>query len=67
MSVSAPPRGRVSRPAGVPKPPSKVPKTLGMLATLAVLLLCVWAIDAPWSRLAEAPGVLGDYLRLMSQ
>lgn len=50
-----------------PTPPSKLPKTLGMVATLAVLVLCIWAVNAPWSRLVDAPGVLGDYLRLMSQ
>lgn len=58
--------GRVTRPAGVPQAPSKVPRTLGMLATLAVLLVCLWAVQAPWSRLIDAPGVFGDYLRLMS-
>jgi len=60
-------RGPVTRPAGVPKAPSKLPKTLGMLATLAVLLLCIWAVDAPWSRLLDAPGEFADYLRLMSE
>jgi phosphonate transport system permease protein len=65
--VSAAFEGRVTRPAGVPRAPSKAPHTLGMLATLAVLLLCVWAVQAPWSRLVDAPGVLGGYLRLMSE
>jgi phosphonate transport system permease protein len=50
-----------------PHPPSKLPKTLGMLATLAVLLVCIWAVNAPWSRLLDAPGIFGDYLRLMSE
>lgn len=52
--------------AARPQAPSKLPKTLGMLATMAVLLLCIWAVNAPWSRLLEAPGIFGDYLRLMS-
>ena len=49
-----------------PQAPSRLPKTLGMLATLAVLLLCIWAVNAPWSQLLEL-GRFGDYLALMSQ
>lgn len=67
MSVPARARGPVTRPDGVPPAPSTLPRTLGMLATLAALLLCVWAVQAPWSRLLDAPGILGEYARLMSE
>ncbi len=67
--MTAPVRQReaVSSPDGVPKAPSTLPTTLGMLATLGVLLLCVWAVQAPWSRLLDSPGVFAGYARLMSE
>lgn len=58
---------RSHEPTARPLPPSRWKSTLGMLVTLAVLLVCVWAVRAPWARLADAPGVLGGYLELMAQ
>ncbi|HLS26921.1 MAG TPA: phosphonate ABC transporter, permease protein PhnE [Beutenbergiaceae bacterium] len=55
--------GKSARPA----PPSKIRKTLGMLALAAVLLLAFTQVDARWERLpafvTEAPG----YIALMTQ
>ncbi|ACQ80920.1 phosphonate ABC transporter, inner membrane subunit [Beutenbergia cavernae DSM 12333] len=50
-----------------PTPPSKLPRTIGLLVSGAIVVVCAVTLDAQWSRLLEAPGVLGNYLRLMSQ
>lgn len=56
------------RPEGVtrPEPPSKLPKTLGMLSLLLVVLLAVWVADAPWLRVLDTPEKFTQYGGLMT-
>jgi len=49
-----------------PEPPSKLPKTLGMLALLVVVLLAVWIADAPWLRVLDIPEKFTQYGALMA-
>lgn len=50
-----------------PDPPSKLPKTLGLLATLALVLLAVWVADAPWLRVLDVPAKMQQYGALMAE
>lgn len=50
-----------------PSPPSKLPRTLGMLGTLAAVLLAVWIVEAPWVRVFDIPEKVQQYGELMSQ
>lgn len=50
-----------------PRRPNPWKQVTGSLVTGLVVVLCVVTVDAQWSRLSEAPGVLGDYLRLMTR
>jgi phosphonate transport system permease protein len=49
-----------------PTLPSKTGVTLGWVAGGAVFLLCLYLVDARWSRLPEAPGILANYVDLMA-
>lgn len=49
-----------------PDPPSKLPKTLGLLATLGLVLLAVWVADAPWLRVLDIPEKMRQYGGLMA-
>lgn len=48
-----------------PTPPSKVWYVIGELAALAVVVVCIIAVDAKWHRLIEAPGIAATYVPLM--
>lgn len=50
-----------------PKRPNPWRQVTGSLVTAVVVVLCVVTVDAQWARLSEAPGILGDYLRLMTR
>lgn len=54
-------------PSSWPQPPSKTRKTIGLVLGVIVVVACVFLVDSRWSRLVEAPGILGGYLRLMTQ
>lgn len=54
-------------PSTLPKPPSKTKQTIGLVAGVVVVVVCVFLVDARWSRLIEAPGILGGYFGLMTQ
>ncbi len=49
-----------------PEPPSKLPKVLGMLALLGVVLVAVWLADAPWLRVLDVPEKFAQYGALMT-
>ncbi|HHU08944.1 MAG TPA: phosphonate ABC transporter, permease protein PhnE [Intrasporangiaceae bacterium] len=55
--------------AGTPRPQPlrRWPKTLGMLATAAVIIGAVLLVDARWSRVPEIPGSLAHYVALMGR
>ncbi|BDZ65546.1 phosphonate ABC transporter, permease protein PhnE [Agromyces mangrovi Wang et al. 2018] len=50
-----------------PTPPSKWPHTIGLLISLAVVILAVWLVDANWIRLADLPASIGNYVVLMGE
>lgn len=64
-AVEAPPREpeRQTR----PKPPSKWPKTLSLLATLGVVLVAIRLADAPWARVLDIPEKIRQYGGLMAE
>lgn len=59
--------GRRPQAARRPDPPSKLPRTLGLLATLGLVLLAVWIADAPWMRVLDIPEKLQQYGGLMAE
>lgn len=50
-----------------PRPPSRVRKTITLLAGAAVIVACVIAVDARWSELPALPATMAGYLELMAQ
>ncbi len=50
-----------------PQPPSRTPKTVGLIVGTAVIVACFVLVEARWSELAGLPGTLVDYVVLMSQ
>jgi phosphonate transport system permease protein len=53
----------LSRPAA----PKHTWRTVGIAIGLAVFVACLVFVEARWSRLPEAPGIVVDYLGLMSR
>ncbi|CAN5192142.1 MAG: phosphonate ABC transporter, permease protein PhnE [Nocardioides sp.] len=49
-----------------PDPPSKLPKTLGLLGMLGLVLLAIRIADAPWTRVLDIPDKMQQYGALMS-
>lgn len=67
MTLTDSPVRRPDQPAtGRPAPPSKWPRTVGMLAMLALVLLAIWVADAPWARVVDIPEKMQQYGRLMT-
>jgi phosphonate transport system permease protein len=50
-----------------PQAPSKTPRTIGMVVGTAVVVACLWFVDARWSALVDAPAQVVNYLGLMSR
>ncbi len=50
-----------------PTKPHHTLRTVGLAAGIALVVACFVLVDAKWSRLPEAPGIIADYLRLMSK
>ena len=53
--------------AARPTRPRHTLRTVGLALGLALFVVCLVVVDAKWSRLAEAPSIVVNYLGLMSQ
>jgi phosphonate transport system permease protein len=68
VTGSAAPRPRGERaPSLRPEPPSKLGKTISLLAGAGIIVACFLLVDARWGNLPDAPGALAGYAELMSR
>lgn len=54
-------------PSQRPTPPSKVQKTISLIAGAAIVVASVLLVDANWDRLPEVPAALTGYVDLMAR